>query len=293
MEKREYEQKFKKVLLETFKTTIEVLERNNITWWATAGTAIGAVRHKNIIPWDDDIDIWVPREDYNRMLTLRNDFVRKGLTICAPELDEKFYLGPAKIYNTNTTIWEYKRFPYLIGVFIDIFPIERTSKDVNELESCMNSYRLAMKKFRASISHYDLSDYLRFVRNGNLKTILYRMIFRNQEKKLHKQFLDSLTLIKNDPKGCYMVTPTKGYGTREHCPAEWFQNSIIVPFADFEIRLPSGYNEYLTQVYGDYMQLPPADKQVSNHPYHYCNLSERLTIEEVRKRLKNGETIHI
>jgi lipopolysaccharide cholinephosphotransferase len=70
---------------------------------------------------------------------------------------------------------------------------------------------------------------------------------------------------------------------------DWFANTIEVPFENITINLPVGYHEYLTKLFGDYMSLPPKEKQISHHSHYYCNLKERLTLKEVKTRVNNGE----
>ena len=120
-------------LLDVFKRTIQFLEANNIKWWAAYGTLIGAVRHKGLIPWDDDVDIWVPREDYDRLVTLGHLTSFYNLELKSIETHSDYYLGFAKLCDTNSTMWEHRVIPDVFGIYIDIFPIDRTNCTKEEI----------------------------------------------------------------------------------------------------------------------------------------------------------------
>ena len=105
-------------------------------------------------------------------------------------------------------------------------------------------------------------------------------IFEDYEKSIHQ----------DDGKYAVSLASMRyGYG-KEIFKSEWFDSYVVYPFADTEIRVPIGYDEYLKSVFGDYMQLPPVEKRISDHKKYYVNLKEGLTLEETKKRIKRGET---
>lgn len=95
----------KNKLNEVFQFTIDFLNSYNLNWCVAYGTAIGAVRHHGIIPWDDDIDIFMPREDYNKFMSLRGELYDTHYRIIAMG-DDNYWLPFAKLFDSNTTIWE-------------------------------------------------------------------------------------------------------------------------------------------------------------------------------------------
>ena len=118
--------KYKSKVLEVLKYTIKFCEKNNLKYYLADGSALGCVRHKGYIPWDDDIDIYMPRKDYNRLISLKEKVSLDGYTVKSLK-DKNYYLTFAKIYDSNTTVWEFKDCPDILGVYVDIFPLDLTN----------------------------------------------------------------------------------------------------------------------------------------------------------------------
>lgn len=117
-----------KIMLEILRIVHDICVENNITYWLEAGTLLGAVRHKGFIPWDDDIDISMAREDYDRFLAIVQDKLPSDLILQTHQIDKNFPLEFAKIRKLGTTLvetGESDHEKYFQGVFIDIFPYER------------------------------------------------------------------------------------------------------------------------------------------------------------------------
>ena len=93
---------FKQKILQTFKFTKKILERHNLKYIACGGTVLGAVRHQGFIPWDDDIDIYMPREDYNKFIQLNSESEKEGYQIVSVEHSYGYYLPFAKVIDNNT-----------------------------------------------------------------------------------------------------------------------------------------------------------------------------------------------
>ena len=286
-----FEKKFQRVLLETFQHTIEFLDAYGIRWFACGGTCLGAVRHKNIIPWDDDVDIFVLREDYEKLFKIRDKLGAYSLDMRSIEDGPDYYQGYIKIYNNTTTLWERKEYEYVVGIYIDVFPIERSNINGDELLEVMNIYRNAII-YRESICVTTFSDILHWIKEMHLLRIWDRLkiMLKQKDKALsYKKFLESTRLIRNESNGKYIMCPMGAYGKKDHYPAKWFDQYLSVPFDSFDVKLPVGYHEYLTQLYGDYMKLPPIEYQRSHHDHYYCNLNEKLSLEECKDRISKGE----
>lgn len=284
----EFTDLYKKKLLETFKTTIDFLNNNGLRWWAGYGTAIGAVRHHNIIPWDDDVDICMFREDYNKLIKIKDSLKEYDLRMINA-YDNKEYGKPfAKICSANTTVIEHPSSNVVSGVWVDIFPIDFCSgskedcyKQYVSIREVVLKYVWSTKKISFASIAYSL---LRFD-FGLAKTKMLNK-FSNQKTSLD-HYYDWRNLEKNiqQRSGEWLVNYYSAYGIKEILKKEWMDGFVEFPFSDFFVKLPQGYHEYLTQIYGNYM-IPPSPIPELTHHMYYVNLEEYKTLEQAKHDIK-------
>lgn len=280
-------QQFNRVLLNTFKETIDFLDAHGSRWWGAYGTILGAVRHKGLIPWDDDIDIYMPREDYNKLLSLRPEMAKTNIDVISYE-DVGYIYGFAKIVNRNTTLWELEEYPFAYGVYIDIFPLEQTDETNTEIAS--NHALYSRKLHRMYLAYQNLTPH-------NVASGLYHygisyinnLIFA----KFHKRrVIDEFKAFDRGlNRECGSKYVRYAYSTYRILEKSWFDTYVEMPFEWFTIKVPVGYKTLLELSYGDYMTPPPIEKRVSEHKRIYLNLKEKLTLQEVKQRLKRGENL--
>ena len=276
----------KKKLLEAFKFTADFLNNNNLTWWACGGTMLGAVRHHNIIPWDDDIDIMMPREDYNKLIQIKEKLKDTGYVLLTPN-DEGYYLGSAKMCNWNTTIVEARSYRKAVGVYVDIFPHDRFNYDINEYKKRGKKYRKRLFAYTMAMTQFSFKEAIESIKDKHFGVLLYGLVSLLYPIKLQKFYRKRFLEVEqffNEGSGEYMASPTGAYGTREFFKSKWFNETIEMPFSDFVVKVPSNYHEYLTVMYGDYMTLPPLEKRNSHHGMYYVNLERHYEWEELRAK---------
>ena len=139
-----------------------------------------------------------------------------------------------------------------------------------------------------------MKDLTRWVLGFHLRMLWDNFVCRMKTYNVrYNDFLKSTRQIPYSADGKYMMCVMGSYREREHFPSEWFEKTIEMPFSDFNVKVPIGYNGYLRQLYGDYMTLPPKEQQVSHHYHYYCNFHERLSMTEVIERIKQNEYIVI
>lgn len=277
--------------IETLKFSIEFFEKHNLRYYAYGGTCLGTVRHHGMIPWDDDVDLVMPHEDYEKLISLQKEIDSSGgFRLLTP--DTPGYYDPiCRITNTDITLWRYYMNPIVFGAQVDIFPLDRTDEDDATLEYLLKEYHRKTARYQRANQKY---PWVRFKENiqhrhlrGLLRNIKWALSTHNVNR--YKRELEALKSTLHNPDGRRYVSFGSYINGMETYPLEWFSSYIEMPFADFMIRVPQGYDGYLKYVYGDYMQLPPKEKQKPAHSGYYMNLSEGLTIDEVRRRLKQGE----
>lgn len=274
----------KEILIETFKAFNKFCDDNNIKYYACGGTAIGAVRHKGIIPWDDDIDVCMLRDDYNRFIDLKDKCFGTEYSIVDYN-DKGYYLPFAKFMNNNTTIWEREENSFILGVFIDVFPLNCTDNVHKENLEFQRKYIKAFTDYVMSLKNYSFFRLIKKQGLAGLKLYIKKMIFRSVQSLLFRRFKKLDELIKNNKEGNYLLNYFTPYKVdKETFPKDWFQTQIEVPFEDTSIKLPNGYDMYLTQLFGDYMVPPPVEKQISHHYLYFMDLECRLSVDEIKRK---------
>lgn len=278
----------KNLLIKTLQAFIEFCNKNNLKYFAAYGTALGAVRHKGFIPWDDDIDVHMPREDYNRLLELSHE-------IPAPyqlgNISECGYTAPfAKFMDMNTTIWEFERIPYIIGVYIDIFPLDDCPEDPSPVISLKNQLSDSFFRYFHGLEEWGLRDILLPLKYRNwtelkrICTIKYQSVFLR--KHYHKEVLDLLQQLSSYRDCPFYFDSADVYGKWMTFNKECFEEAVEMPFENITIKVPCQYDEYLHTIYGDYMRFPPKEEQITHHSRKYINLNQGLTIDEVKQLMK-------
>lgn len=287
-----FNKKFREILISTFKRTIDFLDANDINWCACGGTALGAIRHHGMIPWDDDIDIWIPRKDYNKLVSIKNNLKESNLELVSLQEYDGYYNVMSKICDTGSTLWEIETLQCIYGVYIDIFPLDVSDITVQEYLDKHNKVFYWRKQYQRSISRYSSKYIFTLIKHFYIKTLLsilptffHRMFSSHYKKK----FIVSESSLSGKSLGNFVCAIGGSYMEKEYLPYNVVFPCSKMQFEGLLINVPADIDSYLKQVYGDYMTPPPAEKQVSHHSHYYCNLRERLTVKQVKERIKKGE----
>lgn len=253
----------KKVQLEVMDFFHSWCKENQITYFITAGTLIGALRHKGFIPWDDDIDVVMLRKEYDRMIEL---FPRTGrYRLFSEEVDSGCIYPYAKIYDSNTVMLEGNELDHpTIGVNIDIFPLEnatdnyqdaiRLKESIKVLDSIL-AVKLLDKVDRGFIKNVTVS-LLRLFAKFFSYPFLVRQIIRRAKR-----------YIANVNSHYVVNAVIYAKGEREILEREWFKETVELDFEGRKYLAPVGADQYMRRLFGDYMQLPPEDKRISHHRF--------------------------
>lgn len=266
----------------------KICEENKISWFVGYGACIGAVRHKGCIPWDDDIDVCMPRPDYNRFIELCKNRDLGDYELATIEKMPDFFEHFGRMYDKNSTLYFYEKLKHVGGIFVDIFPLDGAGNNPKEGKVVKN---LRYINFWQTILHqshfyYNRSQRLDFIKKGKLLSyfmVLLTTLFRNA---LQKKSLENIeNTLKSYPYDAsnYVMFYEKTYGLRNMVQKKWINETILVPFESIQVPIPKCYDEYLTSIYGDYMTPPPEEKRDARHVFAYLNMERRLSLEEIKE----------
>ena len=250
----------KKLQLDLLSAFAEYCDKKGLRYYLAYGTLLGAIRHKGFIPWDDDTDVHMPREDYNKLMDSFNEGNEDSpYFLVRPET--KLAQQPhAKIIDTRTEKREFfQRKGTLMGVDIDVFPLDGMPADDAEYKKWFNKL---MKVYRSLI--YASRGTMKGKPYANVKVIIGRMLHPSRTRllkkaaKLHALYpYDQCEYIG----GLECTFEHLGTRNRKAC----YEDYVMVEFEGKQFKAPKEYHEVLTNYYGDYMTPPPKEKQATHH----------------------------
>lgn len=278
----EEDRRFKEQILHVFKFTVRFLQQHGLRYVACGGTVLGAVRHQDFIPWDDDIDIYMSRQDYERLLDLRDECRREGFDVVSLR-DKGYYLPFAKVCDMHTTLWEEEQYPFPMGVYVDIFALDNFSCSDAELTAIQRRSLKHFYHYLPAVTHFSPRLLLQAVHQHQSETVrqqLLAIVCRPFRRLLLQRFLNYQRWYSSfDGEKTVCVTQWAGRIFKR----EWFEDVIELPFADTTVVVPRDYDGYLRCLYGDYMTPPPVEQRVTAHHHYYLNFDERKTLAEIKK----------
>lgn len=249
--------------LAILKDVADFCERNGIRYSLGYGTLLGAVRHKGFIPWDDDVDIMMPREDYERF---REIYRSESYSFIDSRNTPECYIAFGRVCDTRRTLavscipWVRKD----VGVWIDIFPVDRVPDDMESFKRIYDSLYLLMK-FNLGIRKVHTISSSRFSLCKRLKI----WIVKRTNPRLLKR--DPADIVKDMNTLIRLVSPKESRhwsqlccpdaGTCEFFTDEEINEYVKLKFEDREFFVWKGYENILRDSYGDYMTLPPESKR--------------------------------
>ena len=247
----EVQKKHKLVLLELLKEFDRICQKHNIPYVVFCGTALGAVRHKGFIPWDDDLDVSMLRSDYEKFLQIAPAELDEQYFLQA-EFSEHWYIHFSKLRKNNTTFLEKfhpKDKKMHQGIYIDIFPCDNAADNerIRKLQFYASRIVLSKTIFKRG---YETNNKLKALIMGFCSLLPLKPFhrFAMGKKRKNSEYVHTfLSCTSKYKKGIYKRS--------------WFTETIDMDFEDMKVPVSAHYDELLTTLYGDYMRLPSEEER--------------------------------
>lgn len=253
-------------LLGMLKIFHKICIENNLAYYMIGGTFLGAVRHQGFIPWDDDIDVGMPRDSYEKFLELAPSVLPSNLKIFSRGVGKEEYdLYFVKLCDITTTLIEDGLGEKTMGIYIDLFPLDGFSKSIRFLKIKyfpykFHKYLLLLNAFKKEWDNF-------FLRITN------EIIRKFDNKKIYTRG-NNLLRRKSFHTNQYGGNIIGAWEEKEIMNKNYFGTPVLYKFEQYYFLGPQMADEYLKALYGNYMQLPPKENQKSHHIIKYLSLEE-------------------
>lgn len=238
----------------------DICERHNLTYWLTAGTLLGAVRHQGFIPWDDDIDVGMPVDDYKAFCRIAPQELPPDFFFQNIETDKGYVQLIPKIRKNNTLFIEKEYAPYNFhkGIYIDIFPYYGLPK--KNPKRYQKHVQFFVRFWRMLVFiHLEKSKIKILIKKCVKWLFLSFYSFDKLYEKIEK------LVVKYNYNDAEYVCCCYPLLVKDIFPKSVFEIGKKLPFADRSFCVPADYDRYLKVAYGDYMTLPPVEKRKTGH----------------------------
>ena len=257
------------ISLEILHINTDICETQCLRYSLIYGTLIGAVRHHGYIPWDDDVDIMMPRSDYDKLLLYLKDHIQEYpyLEVFNREECPEYPYMITRISDNRYIIEMENEKPFGMGIFIDIYPYDGLGNTKDEaLKYGLKGDRLSSLCYQATRDHFAIENTTSSWRKIVKFPIYLYAKFKGKDWFQNK--LEKLARVKDYDNSEYVgCVGWLSWGEKDIFPRKWFEKTILMEFDKYKFRVPKEYDKILRHEYGDYMKLPPEKDRVGHHFY--------------------------
>ena len=248
----------------------EICRKENLRYCLAYGSLIGAIRHKGFIPWDDDLDIMMPRPDYDKLVEYFNihQSELEPFELFHPEYNKDYPYMISRISDSRYVLDVDNEDNYGMGLFVDVYPLDGVGKTVEEytaLKSKSNRFvSMCFLSTRQKIKRENTKSFLKFL----LKYPAF-LVAKILGKGFFMKHINNIQAHCDYDGSKYIGCIVWGSddGLRGIFPKEWFDEYIDIEFEGKTFKAPKEYDRILSHVYGNYMELPPEEDRIAHHYY--------------------------
>lgn len=264
--------KIQESTLDILKAVAKVCDENGLTYYLTGGSLLGAVRHSGFIPWDDDIDIAMPRADYEKLTKIADDELPsrfKFAHFSKAFIDGDFVSGNVRVLDQKVTlIRQQAKIESQTHTWIDIFPLDGMPK--GKVKRMFHYYYFMFWYVMMRFSSFEQTVNLSKPNRPLIERVVIRLILATHfggawdTKKILRR-MEKISMKYPFEYSDTIFSPYGAYRKKEIIPRRWFARRILITFEDSEFYAPSEYHEELKHYYGDYMTPPKTRAEKENH----------------------------
>lgn len=255
-------------MLDVLKKVHEICEENDIKYYLAYGTLLGAIRHKGYIPWDDDTDIWLFREDFEKLKEVfRKESYQIGpIKFCNRANTDKYMFYIPRISDTGYRYLMEKSKQQVgdMGIFIDVYPIDSIDDNNDKVKAACKKIKKINSLYRFYIDYRESSNVIKTILKAPIHASLRLLYGKNYPNMVDERINKIISEVeKKDGK----LSAVIGWDTDAivFYDTEKLKERVMVEFEGTKLWAPKEYDYILSKTYGDYMQLPPEEDR---NPYH-------------------------